>query len=546
MKKTILAAAILLFGYANIGNSNKVYAQTYCNPLPMEIGNGGNAAGDVTVIEEGGKYYMYCTGGGAWVSEDLVNWDFHAVAGVPVAPDVVKYNGKFYLSGNNDNLFVADNPLGPFKDLGPFSNTGPVENGWNGGFDTKIFIDDDNQPYLFWPGRGISGIYGVKLDPNDLTRFMDKPTHLFGFNPMHAWERYGEMNEYPGVAWIEGPWIIKRNGIYYLEYSASGTQWKTYAEGYYTATSPLGPYSYAPNNPLLRKTEGLVTGTAHGSIVKGPDDNLWQFYTIVLSNPPGGRRIGMDKVVFDDEGLMSVTVTDTPQPAPLAKGKNLVAEAKADGNIAKANAEGNTAKAKTEAAKAKAKTVVPKIVPVTINKMKAMNALSTVSSEQTGFPAAYAVDNYSGTIWKPTAEDKQPSITIELSPATRFDVVQFFTVSSLRILFGNGEGRWFGFRAGSPLPVYKYMLEVSNDGKTFTKVLDKTNNEKPKDTVYDEFEPINCRFVRLTVTEWPKDTQLGIIDFTVFGYPDGWEPAAVATPTYFNLPLDSDETRPKY
>ena len=192
----------------------------------------------------------------------MLDWEFHAVEHIPVAPDLVKYKGRFYLTGNTDHVYVADHPLGPYTDLGLFKNTGPVEQGWNGGFDTKIYVDDDGQPYLFWPGRGISGIYGVRLDPDDLTTFAGAPVHLFGFNPMHAWERYGEMNEYPGVAWIEGPWVIKRNGIYYLEYSASGTQWKTYAEGYYTATSPLGPYTYAPNNPLLRKTEGLVTGTA--------------------------------------------------------------------------------------------------------------------------------------------------------------------------------------------------------------------------------------------------------------------------------------------
>ncbi len=96
---------------------------------------------------------------------------------------------------------------------------------------------------------------------------------------------------------------------------------------------------------------------------------------------------------------------------------------------------------------------------------------------------------------------------------------------------------------GGVLPVYKYMLEVSNDGKTFTKVLDRTNNQKAKDTVYDEFEPVNCRFVRLTVTDWPKDTQLGIIDFIVFGYPEGWEPAAVATPAFYTLPLDKEVTK---
>lgn len=496
----LIAAAAILMTAAG------VQAQSYCNPLPMPIGPGGNAAGDVTVIEDGGKYYMCCTGGGMWVSDDLLNWDFHQVENIPVAPDLVKYNGRFYLTGNSDHVFVADNPLGPYKDLGLFKNTGPVEQGWNGGFDTKIFVDDDNQPYLFWPGRGISGIYGVKLDPNDLTRFDGTPVHLFGFNPMHAWERYGEMNEYPGVAWIEGPWVIKRNGIYYLEYSASGTQWKTYAEGYYTATSPLGPYTYASNNPLLRKTEGLVTGTAHGSIVQIPGrDEWWQFYTIVLSNPPGGRRIGMDKVEFDADGLMYCEVTDTPQPAP------------------------GTAADKS----------VPASIPVTINKFNAMNALSICSSQQDGYPAAYAVDNYSGTMWRPAADDERPSLTIELSPATRFDVVQHFTVDAVRVLFG-GAGRRFGMSGKAP--VYKYMLEVSQDGKDFATVLDMTGNETAKDTVYEEFDPVNCRFVRLTVTDWPEEYPLGVIDFTVFGYPDGYDPAAVATPVFSNLPLDREVT----
>ena len=503
-KNLFLAAALLLCSAAALAQPR------YCNPLPMPMGQGGTASGDVTVLEEGGKFYMYCTGGGAWVSDDLLNWEFHRVAGVPVAPDIVKYKGKFYLSGNTDNLYVADNPLGPFEDLGTFKNTGPVEQGWNGGFDTKIFVDDDGQPYLFWPGRGISGISGVKLDPNDLTKFVGTPVHLFGFNPMHAWERYGEKNEYPGVAWIEGPWVIKRNGIYYLEYSASGTQWKTYAEGYYTATSPLGPYTYAANNPLLRKTEGLVTGTAHGSIVQAPDGEWWQFYTIVLSNPPGGRRIGMDRVRFDEDGLMSVTVTDSPQPAPGVK---------ADPNK------------------------LPSI-PVTINKMLAMNALSKVSSEQDGYPAAYAVDDFSGTIWRPAADDEQPQLTIELSPATRFDVVQLFTVDGMRVMFGGGGRRGgFGSRGVGSLPVYKFKLETSMDGESFKTVLDCTSNIVSRDTFYEDFPAVRARFVRLTITDWPKGAPLGVIDFTVFGRADGYEPASVATPTFTNLPLDSEYQR---
>ena len=59
-------------------------AARYCNPLPMPTAPGGNAAGDVTVIREDGKYYMYCTGGGAWISDDMLNWSYQKVDNVPV------------------------------------------------------------------------------------------------------------------------------------------------------------------------------------------------------------------------------------------------------------------------------------------------------------------------------------------------------------------------------------------------------------------------------------------------------------------------------
>ncbi len=308
------------------------------------------------------------------------------------------------------------------------------------------------------------------------------------------------MNEYPDVAWVEGPWMQKHNGTYYLQYSASGTQWKTYAEGYYTSKSPMGPFTYAPNNPLLRKTEGLVTGTAHGSIVEGPDGNLWQFYTIVLSNPPGGRRIGMDRIVFDKDGNMSVKITDTPQWAP---------------NVVKDPTKGNSGS-----------------LPVTINKIRAMNALSKFSSEQPGRYAAYAVDNSSGTIWEPDPTDEQPTLTVELSPATRFDVVQLFTIDGVRLMFNGGRrgfGRGFG-NAQPPADIYKYKIEVSMDGETYTTALDQTNNDISRNTIFEEIPPVKCRFVRLTMTDWPKTSPLGIIEFTVFGKSAGSLPAQVAIP----------------
>jgi len=517
---TFVVSAALAVSSAQATDPEIGKTARYCNPLPMVTAPGGNAAGDVTVIREQGKYYMYCTGGGAWISDDLLNWSFQRVANVPVAPDVVKYNGAFYMCGNDGPLFKADNPLGPFTSLGEWKNTPDVAGGWNGPFDMHIYVDDDNKPYLFYPGRGVSGIYVVPLDPSDLTKFAGPVKHLFAFNKDHVWERYGEMNEYTDVAWIEGPWLQKYKGKYYLQYSASGTQWKTYASGYYTGKSPLGPFTYAPNNPLLRKTDGLVTGTAHGSIVEGPDGNLWQFYTIVLSNPPGGRRIGMDRVTFDRAGNMAVKVTDTPQWGP------------------------NTVRDPTKGDSGS--------IPVTINKMRAMNALSKVSSEQAGREAAYAVDNSSGTWWAPATTDAQPTLTIELSPATRFDVVQLFTIDSVRLMFTGGRG--FGGRRGpdnasataGPAPAsapatataqepsqvnaYQYRIEVSLDGQTYTTALDQTSNVISRNTIFEEIPPVKCRFVRLTMTNWPRVTPLGIIELTVFGRPAESLPAAQPIP----------------
>jgi hypothetical protein len=480
-------------------------APRYCNPLPMVSGDGAYASGDVTVIRDHGKYYMYCTGGGAWVSDDLLNWTFHRVPNVPVAPHVVKFNGAFYMGGNDGPLFKADNPLGPFTLFGDWKNTPDVAGGWNGAFDIDIFVDDDNQPYLYYPGRGVSGIFVVPLDAHDLSRFAGPPKNLFAFNRDHVWERYGEMNEYPDVAWIEGPWLQKHHGTYYLEYSGSGTQWKTYAEGYYTAKSPLGPFTYAPNNPLLRRTEGLVTGTGHGSIVEGPGGQLWQFYTIVLADPPGGRRLGMDPVAVDQAGHLSVRVTDTPQWAP-----GVVAEPAQDGDSGS--------------------------IPVSINKVRAWRAQSRYTSQQPGHDAAYAVDNSSGTWWAPEPADPQPALTLDLGPATEYDVVQLFAVDSVRLLFTGSDrfdGHGPGNHAGAAAPftdAYQYKMAVSTDGQAYKTVLDQSTNAVVRNTIFEEIPPTPCRFVRLTLTQWPRTTPLGIIEFTVFGKPAGSLPAAQPVP----------------
>ncbi len=95
-----------------------------------------------------------------------------------------------------------------------------------------------------------------------------EPRELIPFAPdTFPWERLGNWNQNPNLGWMEGAWMVKHDGRYYLTYSAGGTQWRTYAMGCYTSNSPLGPFTPQKRNPIFRTTDGLVTGTAHGCIV---------------------------------------------------------------------------------------------------------------------------------------------------------------------------------------------------------------------------------------------------------------------------------------
>jgi hypothetical protein len=102
-------------------------------------------------------------------------------------------------------------------------------------------------------------------------------------------------------------------------------------------------------------------------------------------------------------------------------------------------------------------------------------------------------------------------------------------IDSCRIEFVAG-GRRFGSRSGEPgestrpadaTVAHRYRIEASADGTTYATVLDRTSNTTTKYIEFEEIPPTTCRFVRLTITDWPKvgNSNLGIMEFTVFGRP---------------------------
>lgn len=291
--------------------------RTYRNPILDRIG-----PADPHVLKHNGRYYLYPTTDGkgydVFVSDDLVRWEqkpkcYTDPRGGAWAPDVfhhAKGDGKFYLyytvsrapgaSGLNKVIGVAvgDSPLGPFVDKGNLADTA---------IDAHLFQDDDGTLYLYYVS--LAGGFKIIVQPmaDPLTK-RGEPKEVI--RPTVDWER-------KKGAVTEGPWMLKRQGSYYLMYSGSGADGPDYAIGYATAKSPLGPFTKHPGNPIAKRGNG-VFGPGHHCVVTGPDGKLWMIYHQQNSEQVGWKRfLALDPLWFDEQGLLHAKTTrGTDGPAP--------------------------------------------------------------------------------------------------------------------------------------------------------------------------------------------------------------------------------------
>lgn len=470
-----------------------LFQNTYCNPLPLPDYPRGRCCrtkagqswgwttsrrqdfretADPSILFHAGRWYLYPSCGMAWVSEDFRTWQHHPmnIEDVGYAPTILEFKNRFYLTASGAPLYVADSPLGPFREAGAFldHHGQPIE-GWG---DPMLFADEDGRLYAYW-GCGGPGIFCAELDPYQPHRCLTPPQVVIRFDPAHVWERYGDANEDPTTCWIEGAWMIKIEGRYFLTYSAPGTQFRTYAFGVYVADSPLGPFRYQQRNPILRDPDGLVQGPGHGCIVRGPHGTLWAFYTCLVRNyHVFERRVGMDPAGLDATGNLFVAgASDTPQWAP-----GLVSYPE------KGNAAG--------------------LLPVTIDR------IARASSEAPGRSALYAFDNSVRTWWEAAPDDPQPWLEV--------DGEAQYEIAAVRLLWAEPR---LDFEAGRKPGPFQYRIEVqAADQEPWLPALDCTDNRQDLLIDYRVLPtPVTARRIRLTVTGWPRGMIPALLEFTAFG-----------------------------
>ena len=294
--------------------------KTYINPVA--------AGADPFIFPWEGKYYLYSTNAGStgfkvYESDDLSKWTEKGYclkkgeANSPVgdrnfwAPEVYRIDGRFYMfyvTNENIGVAVSDSPLGPFTKYSNdvlFKNTKAI--------DPHLFIDDDGQMYLYYVKFGGGNhIYGAKFDLKTCKVSSEK--HLISTS--EAWEK-----QMGSIA--EGPFMLKRNGTYFLTYSANHYESQGYAVGCATASSPLGSFEKCDYNPILSRNDNIrAVGTGHHSFFTAENGELFIVYhrhnslTEVQTRQTCIDRCGF---VTDPDGRERIVVygpTSTPQKLP--------------------------------------------------------------------------------------------------------------------------------------------------------------------------------------------------------------------------------------
>lgn len=313
--------------------TGKQLGKTYTNPVVTPV-----AADPSLIRAEDGSYYLYATqddwddGAGSrylpiFKSSDLVNWTY--VANAFVWPPAWKTGGGGYwaphISRRGDLYFLyysvsiwgdpnpciglatSKNPAGPFEDRGKVFCSDEI--GVANSIDPFIW-DDGGARTMVW--GSFNGIYAVPLS--------DDGTVATGEKVALADTRF------------EAPWIVARNGFYYLFLSAGSCcdgEFSTYTVYVGRSQNLTGPYLdksgrdlNAGGGEILLSGNDTWVGPGHNAVIQDAAGADWLVYhAIPRDNPRLGNGVNNRPTLLDrlewEGGWPSVAgPTHTPQPAP--------------------------------------------------------------------------------------------------------------------------------------------------------------------------------------------------------------------------------------
>lgn len=478
---------------------------TYCNPINIDYGytpipnfaqwGKHRATADPVIVKYKDDYYLFSTNQwGYWWSSDMLSWNF--ISKKFLRPWNAGYDELCAPAVGiiGDTMIVFGSTY--TKNFTIWMSTDPKANEWKplvdsfeiGGWDPAFFTDDDGKLYMYNGSSNRYPIYGIELDRKNMQPVAARKEMYFLEEWRYGWQRFGEYMDNTFLdPFIEGSWMTKHNGKYYLQYGAPGTEFSGYADGVVVGDHPLGPF-IPQSQPFSFKPGGFARGAGHGATFQDKFNNWWHVSTIAISVKNNfERRIGIWPAGFDKDNVMYMDAAfgDYPHYLPSKKRKEY--------NVLEGN-EGFTGW-------------------MLLNFNKPVSVSSTLGT----YYANNAVDENIKTYWSAKTGNKGEWIQTDLGKIS--------TVNAIQINYADQDAEFLGKSLGV---YHQYKIYGSIDGKDWNVIIDKSNNKTDVPHDYIELEKsLQLRFLKLENIHMPTG-KFAISGFRVFGNGNGAKPDTVS------------------
>jgi len=467
---------------------NTVKSQTYCNPLnlPFQINADAPTKSDIadpTVVLYKDNYFLFASNaGGYWYSDNLLSWKFVTVQNLPFenrTPTAFVIGDWIYFCTSLSNkIFRSKDPVsGKWEVYSSNSILLAIIS------DFAIFADTDGRVFCYYGCSNNDGVMARELDANNLFNPIGVPVVCSKINPLKkAPKKLKEHTARTGSYNAKSSWMNKYNGKYYYQCAEFNNELNNYSDVVYVSDNPMGPFTFAANNPFSYRPEGFISGAGNGSTFEDKFGNWWHIATTTASgSQKSPSRIGLFPAGFDKDGNLFCKTDFGDYPIIMPSQKN--------SNIDKLDPEWA---------------------------LLSDNITAQASSCQASCPVTSAFDENIGTYWSAKTGKKCEWLMVDLGSVC--------TINAFQLNFAENKSQ---ITYNDSLFAYQYLVEYSTDKKNWKKLSDKTTNTSYETNPYDAIKiPVEAQYVKITNYHVPVGN-FAISEFRIFGLGTGRKPKKV-------------------